>query len=213
MVMGTRAHQLAMYAVYGAPIQMVSDSPAAYKNQPAFDFIKAVPATWDETRVLNGVPGEYVTMARRHGKDWYLGSMTNWTPRSLDLPLTFLSEKSYTAEIYQDAKDAAPVAEKRFDFETDRESLDAPEGRSRSRRRIRRAPGSSSALRKAMQARAPSLVQRSQVAMPDERGARNYTLVLPLNSAEKRGAPQVLIASREPNRIMASKLERPSRTK
>jgi hypothetical protein len=91
---------------YGAPIQMVSDNPAAYKNQPSFDFIKAVPATWDETRVLNGVPGEYVTIARRHGKEWYLGSMTNWDARSLDLPLAFLDSGSYRAEIYADAKDA-----------------------------------------------------------------------------------------------------------
>jgi alpha-glucosidase len=106
MVMGTRAHHLAMYAVYAAPIQMVSDDPAAYKNQPSFDFIKSVPATWDETRVLNGVPGEYVTIARRHDKEWYLGSMTNWDPRSLDLPLTFLDSGLYRAEIYADAEDA-----------------------------------------------------------------------------------------------------------
>ena len=106
MVMGTRAHQLAMYAIYEAPIQMVSDTPAAYKNQPSFGFIRAVPSTWDETRVLNGVPGQYVTIARRHGQEWYLGSMTNWDVRSLDLPLTFLGNGSYTAEIYQDAEDA-----------------------------------------------------------------------------------------------------------
>jgi alpha-glucosidase len=106
MVMGTRAHHLAMYAVYEAPIQMVSDSPAAYRNQPSFDFIKSVPATWDETRVLNGLPGEYVTVARRHGNEWYLGSITNWDIRSLDLPLTFLDSGSYRAEIYADAEDA-----------------------------------------------------------------------------------------------------------
>jgi alpha-glucosidase len=95
-----------MYAIYEAPIQMVSDTPAAYKNQPSFDFIKAVPSTWDETQVLNGIPGQYVTIARRHGKEWYLGSMTNWDARSLDLPLTFLGNGPYTAEIYQDAEDA-----------------------------------------------------------------------------------------------------------
>jgi alpha-glucosidase len=106
MVMGTRAHQLAMYAVYEAPIQMVSDDPAAYKDQPSFDFIKKVPATWDETRVLNGVPGQYVTVARRHAQEWYIGSMTNWEARSLDLPLTFLGGGNYVAEIYADAKDA-----------------------------------------------------------------------------------------------------------
>ena len=106
MVMGTRAHALAMYAIYEAPIQMVSDHPAAYKDQPAFEFIRSVPATWDETRVLNGVPGEYVTIARRRGEEWYLGSMTNWTPRQLDLSLSFLGPGRYRAEIYADADDA-----------------------------------------------------------------------------------------------------------
>jgi alpha-glucosidase len=107
MVMGTRAQQLAMYAVYQAAFQMVSDSPKAYEDQPAFDFIKHSPATWDETKVLNGEPGEYITMARRSGQTWFLGSMTNWTPRDLDLPLSFLGEGRYTAEIYADAPDAA----------------------------------------------------------------------------------------------------------
>lgn len=106
MVMGTRAHHLAMYAVYEAPIQMVSDRPAAYLDQPSFEFIKSVPATWDETRVLNGVPGEYITIARRRGNEWFLGSMTNWTPRQLDIPLTFLGDGRYRAEIYADAPDA-----------------------------------------------------------------------------------------------------------
>ncbi len=106
MVMGTRAHHLAMYAVYEAPIQMVSDHPSAYEGQPAFEFIKAVPATWDETRVLNGLPGEYITMARRRGAEWFLGSMTNWTPRQLDIPLNFLGSGRYRAEIYADAADA-----------------------------------------------------------------------------------------------------------
>ena len=106
MVMGTRAHQLAMYAVYEAPIQMVSDHPAAYKDQPAFEFIKSAPASWDETRVLNGVPGEYVTIARRRGGEWWLGAMTNWNSRTLQLPLTFLGAGRYQAEIYADADDA-----------------------------------------------------------------------------------------------------------
>jgi alpha-glucosidase len=106
VVMGTRAQQLAMYAVYEAPFQMVSDYPGAYRDQPAFEFIRHVPASWDETRVLNGLPGEYVTIARRKGSDWYLGSMTNWTPRSIDVPLSFLGGGSYTAEIYADADDA-----------------------------------------------------------------------------------------------------------
>lgn len=106
MVMGTRAHQLAMYVVYESPFQMVSDYPAAYENQPAFEFIKEVPATWDETKVLNGIPGEFITIARRSGGDWFLGSMSNWKPRDLDVSLDFLQPGRYLAEIYSDAKDA-----------------------------------------------------------------------------------------------------------
>jgi len=106
MVMGTRAHQLAMYVVYEAPFQMVSDYPKSYEKQPGFDFIKAVPTTWDETRVINGVPGQYIIIARRHGDDWYLGAMSNWQPRQLDIPLSFLGTGRYAAEIYADGKDA-----------------------------------------------------------------------------------------------------------
>jgi alpha-glucosidase len=106
-VIGTRAHQLAMYVVYDAPIQMVSDQPAAYEGQPAFDFIKSCPSSWDETRVLNGEPGEYITIARRRGQDWFVGSMTNAKSRQLGIPLGFLGPGRYTAEIYADAPDAA----------------------------------------------------------------------------------------------------------
>jgi alpha-glucosidase len=107
MVMGTRAAQLAMYVIYETPFQMVSDTPKAYEDQPAFDFIKHAPATWDETKVLNGEPGEFITMARRKGNEWFLGSMSDWTPRQFEIPLTFLGSGRYTAEIYADAADAA----------------------------------------------------------------------------------------------------------
>ncbi len=107
MVMGTRAQHLALYVIFQTPFQMVSDSPQAYAGQPAFQFIKDVPVSWDETHVLNGRPGEFVTIARNHGHEWYLGSITNWTPRTFDVPLTFLSPGAYTAEIYADGSDAA----------------------------------------------------------------------------------------------------------
>ena len=83
---GTRAQQLALYFVFEQPFAMVSDSPAAYANQPDFQFIKDVPTAWDATRVLNGTPGEFVTIARRHGKEWYLGSLTNWTSACCSQP-------------------------------------------------------------------------------------------------------------------------------
>lgn len=107
MVMGTRAQQLALYVIFQTPIQMVSDSPQSYAEQPGFQFIKDVPASWDSTHVLNGTPGEFVTMVRQHGDEWYLGSMTNWTPRTLKVPLTFLPAGKFVAEIYADGKDGA----------------------------------------------------------------------------------------------------------
>ena len=106
MVMGTRAHQLALYVVYQAPFEMVADHPAAYENQPEFAFIKKVPATWDEIKVVNGLPGEFITIARRKEKNWFIGSITNWQPRNLSIPLTFLGKGKYVAEIYSDAGDS-----------------------------------------------------------------------------------------------------------
>lgn len=106
MVMGTRCQQLALYVIDFAPFQMVSDAPQAYAGQPSFQFIRDVPTAWDETRVLAGTPSEDVTLARRSGKDWYVGSITNWSPRDVNLPLNFLGDGKYTAEIYRDAPDA-----------------------------------------------------------------------------------------------------------
>lgn len=112
MVMGTRAHHLAIYVIYESPFQMVSDWPEAYRNDPSFGFIREVPASWDQTKVLNGYPGEFLTIARKKGDDWYLGAMTNWTPRHYEILLSFLGEGSYMAEIYQDAPDAGAFPKK-----------------------------------------------------------------------------------------------------
>ncbi|HTF64337.1 MAG TPA: glycoside hydrolase family 97 protein, partial [Edaphobacter sp.] len=108
-VMGTRAQQLALYVVYENPVPMVSDSPQNYAGEAAaaFQFLKDVPTTWDETHVVGGEVGEYSTVVRRHGKEWYLGSMTNWTPRDLNIPLTFLGSGNFTAEVYEDGPNAA----------------------------------------------------------------------------------------------------------
>ena len=103
MVLGTRAQQLALYVVYLAPLQMVADAPQAYEGQPEFQFIKDVPATWDETRGLQGFPAETITVARRKGREWFVGSITNWSPRDVSLPLKFLGAGKY---IYRDAADA-----------------------------------------------------------------------------------------------------------
>jgi alpha-glucosidase len=107
MVMGTRAHHTALYAVFESGLQMVSDSPDAYDGQKETEFLKAVPASWDETRVLNGVPASYITIARRRGAEWFVGSITDWDARELDVPLSFLGSGAYDAEIYADGPNAA----------------------------------------------------------------------------------------------------------
>lgn len=102
-VMGTRAHHLAMYVTIDSPLQMVSDHPSAYKGEEAFEFIKSVPTSWDQTKFINGEPGKYVTIAKKKGDKWFLGSITNWTSRTFDLDLSFLDKgRKYKAIIYAD---------------------------------------------------------------------------------------------------------------
>jgi alpha-glucosidase len=103
VVMGTRCYQLALYVVYENPMPMVADEPSAYEGQPGFDFLVEVPTTWDETRFVAGEAGEYIVVARRRGDAWYLGGITNWTPRKLNLPLDFLGEGPFEADLYVDA--------------------------------------------------------------------------------------------------------------
>jgi alpha-glucosidase len=107
-VMGTRVHQLAMLVVYESALQVLCDTPYSYHSSPAgTDFLKAVPTTWDDTRVLNGEVGEFITVARRSGKEWYVASMTGAAARTLQIPLTFLGPGRYQAEIWADAYEAA----------------------------------------------------------------------------------------------------------
>ncbi len=107
---GTRAHQLAMYVVYESPLAMVSDYPEAYEGAPEFEFIEKVPTVWDETKVLNGEPPNFVTIARRRGKIWYVGSMTNWDARDIEIPLNFLGAGEYRVKSFADGLDADRLA-------------------------------------------------------------------------------------------------------
>jgi alpha-glucosidase len=79
-----------MFVVYEMPLAMLADYPEAYEGLPEFDFLERVPTVWNDTKVLNGEPAKYVTIARQHGDAWYVGSITNWEPRDLDIPLSFL---------------------------------------------------------------------------------------------------------------------------
>jgi len=115
----THAHQLAMAAVYYSPIQTLFwyDKPSAYQNEPEITFFEKIPATWDETKVLQGEIGRYITTARRAGNDWFVGTMTGNDARTLKLPLSFLDKgKRYIAKIYSD--DAAAATATKVKVET-----------------------------------------------------------------------------------------------
>ncbi|MGV8878486.1 MAG: glycoside hydrolase family 97 protein [Sphingobacteriaceae bacterium] len=105
LMIGTRCHMLAMYVVLESYLTMVADYPAAYEGQPGFDFLKAVPTVWDETRVLNAEVGKYVTLARRKGNDWFVGSINNTEARTISISLNFLPAGDFTASMYTDAAD------------------------------------------------------------------------------------------------------------
>lgn len=107
MSQGTRSHQLAMYTIFEAPLQMLSDNPTIYmKEKESTDFIAAVPTTFDETVALDGKVGEYVTIARRKGSTWFAGAMTNWNDRKISIDLTFLGEGKYRAILFEDGVNA-----------------------------------------------------------------------------------------------------------
>ena len=91
-----------MYVVYDSPLQMVSDAPEAYVNASGFDFIKQVPTAWDETRFIEGTPESHIVLARRKGRDWYIGAMTNGTARRVDIPLSLLGSGRFEATVWQD---------------------------------------------------------------------------------------------------------------
>lgn len=107
MSQGTRVHQMAMYTLFEAPLQMLADSPSKYrKEQECTDFIAKVPTVFDETIALDGKVGEYICLARCKDGIWYATAMTNWNPRQCIIDLSFLSEGEYEAEIFSDGINA-----------------------------------------------------------------------------------------------------------
>ncbi len=107
MSQGTRCHQLAMYVIFEAPLQMLSDNPTAYmKEQECTDFIAKVPTVFDETVALDGKVGEYVAIARKKDNQWYVGAMSNWNAREITLDFSFLGEGNFEATIFKDGINA-----------------------------------------------------------------------------------------------------------
>ncbi len=91
MSQGTRVHQMAMYTIFDAPLQMLADSPTKYmQNQECTDFISQIPTVYDQVVPLDGKLGEYVVVAKRKGNKWYIAAMNNWQARDLTVDLSHL---------------------------------------------------------------------------------------------------------------------------
>lgn len=111
MSQGTRCRQLAEYVVFESPLNMLCDNPSNYmQEEECTQAIAEVPTIWDETIALNGEISKYISIARKKGSVWYIGSMTNWDERTLELDLSFLGAGSYQAEIFRDGINADKAA-------------------------------------------------------------------------------------------------------
>jgi alpha-glucosidase len=140
MSQGTRCQQLAMYVVFESPLQMLADSPSNYLREPeSLEFLSAVPSVWDETRVLDARLGEFILLTRRHGAEWYVGALTNWTERDMVLDLSFLGSGSFQADIYRDGPNADRVG---VDYQCEKRTVSSAD-----RVRIHLAPGGGWAAR------------------------------------------------------------------
>ena len=107
MSQGTRCHQLALYIVLESPLNMLCDSPTNYEKEPDYTrFVAGIPTVWDETRVLQGEVGECIVTARRKGDTWYIGGITNWTARDIDLDISSLGVTNPTIEVFSDGANA-----------------------------------------------------------------------------------------------------------
>lgn len=107
MSMGTRCHQAAMFVVYESPIQLFSGNPSQGLLEPAFmELVGSIPTVWDTTVIANAKLGDYIVTARKKGEEWFIGGMTDWSPRQLEIPLSFLPRGRYEITICEDGVNA-----------------------------------------------------------------------------------------------------------
>ena len=140
MSQGTRTHQLALYMIFDSPINMLCDSPSNYDREPECrDFIAGVPTVWDETVVLDGKMGEYVITARRKGGTWWIGAITNWKQRDVEIDLSILGEGQHEAILFTDGVNANRLAR---DYKRTLQSVD-----SKMKMKLHLAPGGGAALK------------------------------------------------------------------
>lgn len=134
MSQGTRCRQLATYVIFESPLNMLCDNPSNYmREQECTEFIADIPTVWEETKVLDGKVSEYVAIARKHGGNWYVGALTNWDPREMELDLSFLGDGDYKLELFKDGINADRAA---CDYK--KEVLQVPADR---KLKIKMAPG------------------------------------------------------------------------
>jgi alpha-glucosidase len=127
-VMGSRAQELAIFVVYESPLSCLADDPDHYRGQEGLEFLRVVPTVWDRTRVLDGDVGKHVVVARRNGRNWFLGGMTGDAGYKVRVPLDFLGTGTYQAEIFADPDDPKASYEqvvRRQQRVTRNDSLDA----------------------------------------------------------------------------------------
>lgn len=111
MSQGTRCRQLAEYVVFNSPLCMLCDSPSNYMAEPeSMAYISAVPTVWDEVVPLDAKVSEYVAVAKRSGDVWYVGAMTDWNARTMELDLSFLGEGNWKVEYFADGINADRIA-------------------------------------------------------------------------------------------------------
>lgn len=140
MSMGTRCRQLAEYVIFESPLNMLCDSPTLYEeNQECTDFISAIPTVWDRTVALNGEIGKYIAIARQKGDTWYVGALTGWEERNMELDLSFLDAGNYQAELFRDGVNAHKIGS---DYK--KEIIPVPASRKLT---VRLAPGGGCVLR------------------------------------------------------------------
>jgi alpha-glucosidase len=112
MGQGTRAHAMALFVILNSPMTMLPDAPSDYKREKeCTNFIAKIPVEWEETKLLQGKIGKYTVMARRSGNDWFIGAITNWDPRIVELETDFLKPGKYRLEAIQDGINAGTRAE------------------------------------------------------------------------------------------------------
>lgn len=125
MSQGTRCRQLAEYIIFESPLTMLCDNPSNYMaEKECTEFIASVPTVWDNTLSLDGKIGKYVVIARQKNGDWYVGALTNWDARNMELDLSFLGEGNFKGVVFKDGVNADRVGR---DYK--KETIDIPANR------------------------------------------------------------------------------------